>query len=216
MTEAPWSLGDGHVENLRAAGVSDEGMAQTAAIGAIFGYLPRVADATGIEFDYDSPLERLHVDLSRDALPRPHFEQWPGIAPGLPPLLAAKMPATAAAFGAWHAYIFERDHSISRRDRAVLARAASWATCDATEVEFYGDATARTPREEAFAAFATKLSLTPWRMVESDLGMLRNEGLDDVGILDVGSVVSFENAWTRLRMSLAVMGPGDTAAAPAS
>jgi alkylhydroperoxidase family enzyme len=204
LTEAPWTLDAEDTARVRAAGVSEEGLVQAVTITAVFNYLPRVADGTGIEYDYESPLDRLKVDTSIDALPRPPRDEWPRVPPGTAEALSLR-PATAGAFDAWKAYIFGREAPLSRRDRAVIARVAAASCCDATEVTAFAGNEPANAREEALAAYAHKLSLTPWRMAPGDLGPLRAHGLDDAGILDVIAVTAFENAYSRLRFGLAAV-----------
>ena len=55
---------------LRDAGISEAAIEQAILVTAFFNYFPRVADGTGIEFDYESPLPRISIDTTREALPR--------------------------------------------------------------------------------------------------------------------------------------------------
>jgi alkylhydroperoxidase family enzyme len=64
------------------------------------------------------------------------------------------------------------------------------------------DAIPSTPREATLAAFADKLTLTPWRMDEADLAPLRREGLDDRGVLWAVATVAFQNLLSRVRLAL--------------
>jgi alkylhydroperoxidase family enzyme len=205
MTEAPWTVRRDDLDRLRAVGLSDEGMVQAVTIGGIFNYVTRVADGVGIEFDYESALPRLQVDTTVEALPRPDIEAWPTLNP-TPELTLHHRPSTEAAFARWREHAFERDAPLGRRDRAVLGRAAAFAVCDGDGVRSFADAAPGSPREIALAAYATKLTLTPWRMTEADLGALREEGLDDAGILDVVSVVALQNTLSRIRLALGAPG----------
>jgi hypothetical protein len=174
---------------------------QAVIVASMFNCFTRVADATGIDFDYTSPLPRLTVDHAREPLPRPEPGSWPKRGP-IPGLSMTLRPASQAALARWSEYVFERDAPLSRRDRAVLARTVAQHVCDSVGVESRPDAAPRDNREEALAAYAQKLTLTPWRMSASDLQPLRNEGLDDRGILDVISVIALENVLARLRLAL--------------
>jgi alkylhydroperoxidase family enzyme len=199
LTEAPWTVDAGDLARMRAAGLSDEGIVQAVTIAAIFNHLTRAADATGLRFDYATELPPLAVDRAREPVPRPPPAGWPAPEPRLPLSLR---PATAAAVDRWAAYVRAPSPALPARDRAVLGRAAAFATCDAAGVSTWGDATPRSPREAALAAFAEKLTVTPWRMSEDDLAPLRGEGLDDRGVLDVVGVVGFQNMSSRLRLAL--------------
>ena len=205
MSEAPWTLTPEDLDRLRAVGLSDEGVVQAVTIGGVFNYVTRVADGIGLEFDYESPLPRLQVDTSVEALPRPEPDAWPTLDPR-PALTLGHRPATEAAFARWSAYVFDRDAPLARRDRAVLARAAAWSVCDRAGVASFADAAPASPREVVLAAYATKLTLTPWRMTEADLAPLRAEGLDDAGVLDVVSLVALQNTLSRMRLALGAVG----------
>jgi uncharacterized peroxidase-related enzyme len=209
ITTAPWTLTRADLDRLRAVGLPDEGVVQAVTIGALFNYVTRVADAIGLEFDYESPLPRLQVDVSVEPLPRPDREGWPAldVDPALDPgaalsLSLALRPASAAAFERWRAHVFERDAPISRRDRAVLGRAAAFHVCDAAGVSAFADAAPTSPREAALAAYATKLTLAPWQMTEADLAPLRRESLDDAALLHVVAVVALQNTLSRIRLAL--------------
>lgn len=200
LTEAPWTVDAGDLGRLSAAGLRDEEVVHAVTISAMFNHFTRVADATGIEFDYASPLPRLAVDASREPVPRPDPGDWP--RPPAPRLPLSLRPGTEAAVARWREYAFTGTASLSARERAVAARAAAYGTCDAAGVEAHAAAEPTTSRERALAAYATKLTLTPWRMQEADLAPLRAEGLDDLGILQVAAVTGFQNVASRLRLAL--------------
>lgn len=201
MTEAPWTFSRDDVDRLRAVGLSDEGIVQAVTIGGIFNYVTRVADGIGLEFDYESALPRLQVDPSVEPLPRPDPAEWPALDPS-PALTLRERPASEAAFARWRDYAFDRDAPLSRRDRAVLGRAAAIGVCDGDGARSFVDAAPASPREATLAAYATKLTLAPWQMTEADLGPLRREGLDDAAVLDVISVVALQNTLSRIRLAL--------------
>ena len=201
MSDAPWTITQGDLDRLRAVGVSDEGIVQAVTIGGLFNYVTRVADALALEFDYESALPRLQVDVSVEPVPRPELAEWPAPHPS-PRLSLAYRPATEAAFARWRGYAFESDAPISRRDRAVLGRAVASGVCDRVGVATFADSAPASPREIALAAYATKLTLAPWRMTEADLATLRREGLDDAGLLDVISLVGLQNLLSRIRLAL--------------
>jgi uncharacterized peroxidase-related enzyme len=60
------------------------------------------------------------------------------------------------------------------------------------------------PREQAILGYAEKLTLTPSRMAEEDVGALRNAGLRDAEILDVCQVTAYYNYVNRMADGLGV------------
>jgi len=201
VTQHPWALERADHDRARAAGLGDGTILQAVILSAYFNYLNRVADAVDIEFDYESALPRPDRDPLRESVPRPSRESWP-TAPAFG-LRLADRPGTAEAFDRWRAYVLEREAPLSRRDRAVLARAVAGSLCDGRTVEDLGDAAPRSAREEALAGYAEVLTATPWRLDEDQLHGLRGLGLDDRGLLEVISVASFQNTASRLRLILA-------------
>jgi alkylhydroperoxidase family enzyme len=205
MSEAPWTLRRDDLDRLRAVGLSEEGLVQAVTIGGIFNYVTRVADGIGLDFDYESPLPRMEIDASLEPLPRPERSAWPALDPR-PAATLHLRPASEAVFARWQGYAFDREGQLDRRDRAVLRRATAFAVCDEAAVIEVEGASPASPREITLAAYATKLTLTPWRMTEADLAPLRAEGLDDAGILDVVSVVALQNTLSRIRLALGAPG----------
>ncbi|MFT3772107.1 MAG: hypothetical protein QM820_42415 [Minicystis sp.] len=199
LTDAPWTVDDGDLERLRAAGLDDEGAVQVVTIAAVFNHLVRMADGTGVEADYPSPLPRFEVDRAREPIPRPDRAEWPTARPRLS---RALRPATEASIAAWRDYIFTPGLGLSARDRAVIAGTAAFHLCDAAGVDEHGDATPRDAREAALSAYAEKLTRTPWRMSAEDLAPLRAQGLDDRGLLHVIATTGMQNALSRLRLAL--------------
>jgi alkylhydroperoxidase family enzyme len=191
---------DSVLQRLRDDGLSDEAIVQAVAVAAMFSHLTRVADATGLELDYDSPLPRFEVDASREHLPRPDPSAWPAVGPARLPL--ALLPPFPGALAALQERVFTPTEALSARDRAVIVRAAAFQLCDAAGVAAHDGAAPRSPREAALAAYAEKLTLTPWRMTEADLAPLRREGLDDRALLHVIALVGFQNVASRLQLAL--------------
>jgi alkylhydroperoxidase family enzyme len=200
VTERPWALRGADLERARAAGLGDDAVLQAVVLSAYFNYLNRVADAVDIEFDYESPLPVPDRDPSREPEARPPREAWP-TRPAFG-LALAQRPLTAEAFDRWRTYVLERDAPLSRRERAVVVRAVAASLCDARTVEALAEAAPGSPREERLAAYAERLTATPWRLTEDDLHALRALGLDDRGLLDVISVASFPNTASRLSLLL--------------
>lgn len=204
LAETPWAVRDADLARLRAAGLSDEASVQAVTIVGIFSHLTRMADGTGIELDYESPLPRFQIDRHREPVPRPDPADWP-VPPAAPRLPLSLRPNTAEAMAQWRLYVAKPGASLSAHERAVLARAAAYHLCDARGLAAWGDARPETQREQTLAAFAEKLTLTPWRMTPADLALLRNlqdGGLDDRGILAAVSLVGFQNMESRVRLAL--------------
>ncbi|UQA55096.1 hypothetical protein [Polyangium aurulentum] len=205
LTEAPWSVEPADIDRLRAASVSEDGIEQAITVAACFNYFPRVADGTGIEFDYESPLSRLSIDLAREALPRPPRSTWnPAVDGSRIPVFPRRAHAQPA-IERWRAYLFERDAPLSRKERRVVARAVAEELCDAGALARWDDAKAANARDEALCTYAKKLTLTPWAVGAADLEPLRAQGLDDHAILDVISLVAHQNTISRMHHGLAAM-----------
>lgn len=168
----------------------------------MFNYLTRVADASGIEFDYASPLPAFEPERDRAPAPRPDRESWPVVAGKFRTLPA--YPATSEAWQGWHEYVFDSDEPLNRRDRRVLARAAAQETCDRARADELTGYTPRDDREERLTAFAVKLSRSPWRMTPSDLQGLRDLGYEEPALLHAISVVALQNAESRLALGRAL------------
>ncbi len=203
VTEAPWTVTGEDLERVRAAGVSGEGVVQAVTIAALFNHLTRIADATGVEPDYTSPLPRLQVDAGRAPIPRPGRAHWP-VPRAASGLSLALRPATQGALARWGDYMRTPTEVLPARDRAVLGRATAFHLCDAAGLTAWDDAQPGTEREATLAAFAGMLTLTPWRMSEAALAPLRQLGFADRDLLHAICVVGFQNVESRLRL---VLGP---------
>jgi alkylhydroperoxidase family enzyme len=203
LTEAPWTVDGADFDRVRSAGVSDEGIVQAVTIAAAFNHLTRVADGTGVEPDYASPLPRIQIDATRGAIPRPARADWPvRLSEARLPL--SLRPRTQAAFAAWRAYVREPSAALSARDRAVIGSAAAAGSCDATGVAYWGDVMPATAREIALSSYATLLTEMPWRGGAEALEPLRALGLDDRGLLDVIGLVGTQNMASRVTLTLAL------------
>lgn len=192
-------MDDGDLARLRGAGLGDEEIVQATTIAAVFNHLTRVADATGVEPDYPSPLPRIAVDKAREPLPRPAPEAWPRPAPRL---ALALRPMTEAAVARWRAYAFAPSDALSTRDREVVARAVAADVGDGASVGDLAAASPSTDREATLATYAASLSAAPWRSTAESLAPLRALGMDDRGVLDVVATVGFLSMASRLRLVL--------------
>jgi len=164
---------------------------------AFFNYLNRVADATGIDFDYQSPLPAMPVDRGREPVPRPPVSGWPR----RPAAFAlSDRPLTAERFASWRRHLLGRDAPLTRRERRLVAHAAALATCDAAGAAALDAGAPSSPRERAMIAYADLLSRAPWRLGAPDLAPLREHGLDDHALLDLLTVAAFQNTASRLTL----------------
>lgn len=201
LTEAPWTMRGDDLAHVHAAGVSEEGVVQAVTIAALFNHLTRVADATGIEPDYVSPLPRIQVDASREPIPRPERAHWP-TPPTAPRLSLALRPATKAVLERWGDYMRTPTQAFPARERAVVGRAVAFQLCDEVGLAAWDDARPDTEREASLASFAEVLTVAPWRMTESALTPLRRLGFEDRDVLHVIALVGYQNVMSRLGLVL--------------
>lgn len=201
LTEAPWTVEAADFDRLREVGFGDETLVQIVNIAAYFNYVTRVADATGIEYDYESPLARLEPDRAKAPLDRPSMDAWPR-ANKAPRLSLALRPATQEALGRWRAYVFGRETPLTKRERTLLAHTAAFHCCDAAGAEEHGSEQPQGERDARLVEFAKKLTLAPWQTTDADLDRLREAGLDDRALLDVIGTVGLQNVLSRTRLAL--------------
>jgi hypothetical protein len=202
LTAAPWSITPEFGAVLAAQGLGTEAVQAAIGVTAMFNYLTRVADATGIEFDYQSPLPVFQPDRGREPVPRPDRAAWPVVATKFRALPA--FPQMTHAWQQWHEYVFDSDTPLVRRERRLLAAAAAQECCDRARVDDLAGYTPRNNRESLLVAFARKLSRQPWRMVPADLQALRDTRYPEPALLHAISVVALQNAESRLAMGHAL------------
>jgi hypothetical protein len=203
LTAAPWSITSEFGVRLAAQGFGVEAVQTATGVVAMFNYLTRVADATGIEFDYQSPLPVFQPDRDREPMARPDRAAWPVIASDLRTLSA--LPAVTEAWQEWHEYVFDSDTPLTGRERRVLAAAAASACCDATRADELAAYIPGNDRDLRLVAFASKLSRQPWAMGPADLQALRDAGYPEPALLHAISVVALQNAESRLAMGTALI-----------
>jgi alkylhydroperoxidase family enzyme len=200
LTERPRDFGESELAALRAAGLSERGVAQAAAVIAFFNYVTRCADALGLELDYESALERLRIDANRPArargVARPALDR-PADRPGL-----SLLPRVSAAWREWRTYLFERDRPLSRAERAAVACAVADALGDAPSSAALRPIANAGGRIEAALPYAVKLTLRQWSATRDDLDALRAAGMDDAALLDLVSVIASQNAFSRLELAV--------------
>lgn len=201
LTERPWAPMRAERAAVRDAGVSEEGAVQAVTIAAVFNHLTRVADGTGVEPDYASPLPRIVVDRAAPPAARPDRASWTA-SRGIFDAVLALRPKTREAMARWAAYARTPSAGLPARERAVVGAAVAAALCDAWGEEAWERAIPASERERALAAYAETLTVTPWRVDAESLAPLRAVGFDDRGLLDVIALVGFQNMETRVRVSL--------------
>jgi uncharacterized protein YciW len=203
LTAQPWSITPELGDRLAAQGVAGEAVETATAVVAMFNYLTRVADASGIEFDYESPLPVFQPEHGQEAVPRPDRESWPFVAaefrtlPGFPEL--------NQAWQRWHDYVFGSDQPLSHRERGLLAAAAAQECCDRLRADELAEYAPRNDRESTVDEFARTLSRQPWRMRPDNLQALRDIGYSELALLHAISVVALQNAESRLAMGRALL-----------
>ncbi len=198
LTAGPWSATPDLAEALVAQGFDDAELEAAIGVVAMFNYLTRVADASGIEFDYASPLPAFRPERQRRPVPRPDRDSWPvvGAEYRTPPRFPA-FPALGEAWERWRCYLLDSDEPLTRRQRQVLASVAAQECCDAG----FGSVSPAGDAETHLAAFASKLSRQPWQMEPADLAGLRALGLSEAGVLHAISVVAHQNAESRVTLA---------------
>jgi alkylhydroperoxidase family enzyme len=203
LTAAPWSVTPQFGAELAAHGFGTDAIQAATGVVAVFNYLTRVADASGIEFDYQSPLPVFVPDRDREPAIRPERTAWPVLAGDFRSLTA--FPAVIEAWQQWHEYVFDSDTPLSRRERQLLAAAAARECCDGARVDELAAVVPGDDREMLLVAFGSKLSHQPWRMRPADLQALRDAGYPEPALLHAISVVALQNAECRLAMGLALV-----------
>jgi alkylhydroperoxidase family enzyme len=200
LTSQPWALTPEAFRDASDQGLSEEQIEAAVGVISMFNYFTRVADATGIEFDYETPLPAFKPDQGQVRETRPDRVDWPGqhAAGRRTPL----HPRLQAAWESWRAYELHSDEPISRRERRLLASVAAEEATDWDGVEGLGGVRPAADGDDWLIDFARKLSRQPWRMQPADLETLRAAGYSEVAVLHVISVVAHQNADSRLAIGL--------------
>ena len=82
LTAQPWALTGEDMAGLGRLGLDAEQIEAAVGVISMFNYFTRVADATGIEFDYLTPLPAFEPDLCQVTAPRPGRSGSSGPAAG--------------------------------------------------------------------------------------------------------------------------------------
>jgi len=197
LTAQPWAVTDEH--GLFAEhGLDGKAIQAATGVVAMFNYFTRVADASGIEFDYLSPLPAFQPRREQESVPRPDRADWPVVTAEhrRPP----DFPAFTEAWQHWREYLSDSEEPLPTRERRLLARAAAEECCDRWQADLLAEHTPRDEGDSALDAFARKLSLRPWQMEPTDLQALRDAGFAEPALLHAISVVAQQNAESRLAL----------------
>jgi uncharacterized protein YciW len=209
LTAEPWALTREAVQGLGRQGIDEEQTEAAVGVISMFNYFTRVADATGIELDYLTPLPAFKPDLRQVTLPRPGRSVSSGPDAGSRP--RPRHQQLRMAWESWRAYVLEADEPLSRPDRRLLACAAAeesadWEGAEALSEPKSAEGSSAEGRDEVLAGFARKLSRQPWRMEAGDLEGLRAVGYSEEAVLHAISVVAHQNADSRLVAGLRAAG----------
>jgi hypothetical protein len=188
------------VQDARRQGLDEEQIEAAIGVISMFNYFTRVADATGIEFDYPTSLPAFEPDLCQVTAPRPGRPVSSSRS-----AVSRRQPRCKplqTAWQSWRAYVLETDEPISQRERRLLSAAAAEETADWDGAEALDGVKSRQDGDEQLAGFARKLSREPWRMAEKDLQSLRALGYQEAAVLHMISVVAHQNADSRFALGL--------------
>jgi alkylhydroperoxidase family enzyme len=203
LTAKPWSLDREAIEDLRVQALGDDAIEAAAVVVAMFNYLTRVADASGIEFDYGSPLPAFEPDRCLVPAPRPDRGYWPVIEERHRTDL--HLPALREVWQKWRSYVLESGHPLAHRQRQLLARVAAELCCDGWRSDQLRQYRPQDGAESLLVEFAGKLTTQPWSMQADDLDRLRRAGYDETALLHIIAVVALQNADSRLAMALGMV-----------
>lgn len=201
LTAQPWALTPEAMADARRHGLDEEQVEAAVGVIAMFNYFTRVADATGIEFDYVTPLPAFEPDRCQVTAHRPGRPDSSSPDAGRQPRLRPQHQQVRAAWESWRAYVLEADEPLGRRERRLLARVAAEETADWDgSAALSGLASSQTGADgdELLAAFARKLSRQSWQMEAPDLELMRGSGYSDEALLHAICVVAHQNADSRL------------------
>lgn len=203
LTSRPWSITPAAGARLAAQGLGAEAIEAATGVVAMFNYLTRVADASGIELDYASQLPMFRLERAQEPAPRPARDRWPVVTAEFRTF--PSFPAMSQAWRDWCEYVFDSAEPLTRRERRLLAGAAAQESCDAWRAGELSDDAPHEGKEAMLDAFARKLSRRPWQMGPGDLQTLRDAGYEEPALLHAISVVALQNAESRLAMGRALI-----------
>jgi alkylhydroperoxidase family enzyme len=204
LTAEPWAVTPEAARDARRQGLSDEQIEAAVGVISMFNYFTRVADATGIEFDYETPLPAFKQDQGQFRTARPDRSGSSGRPAGHRP--EPRHPPLQAAWKSWRAHVLDTEEPISRRERRLLACVAAEEAADWEGAAALDGGQSRSDSDDRLIGFARKLSRQPWRMEPADLESLRAAGYTEEAVLHVISVVAHQNADSRLVIGLGAAG----------
>jgi uncharacterized protein YciW len=199
LTARPWAIGPADIHRLSEVGLSRTSIVLVIGLVAMFNYLTRVADGTGVEADYQNELPEFVYSGRTESAPRPGPDEWPPVDGSLE--LLSVLPDAFANWQRWRDYVLDSPDPISTATRRRLRSIAARAACDGTVAA--PDETESA--DETLATFGDRLSRTPWLMAQSDVDSLRSAGLDDRAVLHVIAVIAYQSAESRLRIGLSAL-----------
>jgi hypothetical protein len=200
LTAQPWALTPETVGNARRQGLDEEQIEAAIGVISLFNYFTRVADATGIEFDYPTELPAFEPDVCQIPAPRPDRPAWLSTPAG-----GRRRPRherLQAAWESWRACVLEADEPIGQRERRLLASVAAEEAADWEVADALSGVRSVSDDDDQLIGFARKLSRQPWLMEEGDVKRLRSLGYSEQAVLHMISVVAHQNADSRLALGL--------------
>jgi alkylhydroperoxidase family enzyme len=204
LTARPWALTQEAVQDVRRQGLDEDQLEAAIGVISMFNYFTRVADATGIEFDYPTALPAFEPDLGQVTAPRP--DRPVSLSRLAGSRRRPRLGGLQAAWESWRAYVLEADEPIGQRERRLLAAVAAEEAADWAGAEALNEFKSGLDGDNQLIGFARKLSRQPWQMGEGDLERLRSLGYSEQAVLHVISVVAHQNADSRLVLGLGAIG----------
>jgi alkylhydroperoxidase family enzyme len=198
VTTSPWVLEQGDITRAHDAGLDDATILHVILLSSFFGYLNRVADAVGIDLDYDVAVTPPPADPSTPPWQRPPRAAWPD--PRTTRLFQITMrPGAVEALATWSAHVMDRHEPLTLAERLLISRVAAATVGDASLPPPEDPENAR---ERAMVELTETIALAPWRLGAAALAPLRDAGLDDAAVFDVISVAAFANFSSRVDVAL--------------
>jgi uncharacterized protein YciW len=198
LTARPWMIGPADIHRLSDVGLSRTSIVLVIGLVAMFNYLTRIADGTGVEADYQNELPEFVYRGVTESVPRPGPDEWPAVDGSLQ--LLSVLPDAFANWQHWREYVLDNPDPVPPATRHRLRSIAARNACDSTV-----PAPDENNAQDLLAQFADKLSRTPWLTAQPDIDALRRTGLDDRAILHVIAVVAYQSAESRLRIGLSAL-----------
>ena len=122
VTERPWALTGRDLAEARAAGLADAAVLHAVLQACLFGHFNRIADGVGVELDYPDSFGAPHVE---PATPPYLWAAEPPDQAAPRPIDLESWPVALDLARAWERYALEREHPLTRQQRAVMAAAVA-------------------------------------------------------------------------------------------